>query len=134
MPPGPLPRRRGAMSGASPPSIRLRPLRYLSDLVTTARPLRREGGRLEELFSLPHPPPLLLPSCKAVTLLAGAGLRGRSPRYQAGEGHLGAARGAVPALPAIRQHRCGASSFHVSQWKLLPLKRSRPVTEGCRRL
>lgn len=42
--PGPLPRRHGAMSGASPPSICPRPLRYLSDLVTTARPLCREAG------------------------------------------------------------------------------------------
>lgn len=79
------------------------------------------AGRLEELFSLPHPPTLLLPSCKAIMLLAGAGLRGCSPRCQAGEGHLGVAHGAVPALPATQQHHCGASSFHVSQWKLLPL-------------
>lgn len=58
-----------------PPSIRLCPLQYLSDLVTAARPLWRKEGR--RAAGAPHPPTLLLRSLEAVTLLAEAGLRER---------------------------------------------------------
>lgn len=40
------------------------------------------------------------------------------------------AHGAICSPPSIQQHRCGPSSFHLSQWKLLLLKQAGLVTEG----